>query len=145
MFAIERRWMNGVMEGWAPGVAVDWSAGVERFLERASAKGRLGVRVGLLLALTAPLWLWGRLRAATSLRAEERARLLDQMLSHRFFFVRELTLLLKLVGCMALFAASDLRAKSGYDPAEVAASPRRRSGRQLKVLAPSDDALEEVA
>lgn len=136
MFAIERTWTDAVMEGWAPGRGVDWAAGVQRFLERASAKGRLGVRVGVLLAITAPFWLWGRLRSARSLSVEDRSRLLDEMLRHRFFFVREMTLLLKLVGCMALFAVTDLREKSGYDP-----TPRQRSGaRSLHVLAASGSA-----
>lgn len=140
--------MSGFAPVGGPGLAprageVDWDLGVARFLERASTKGRLGVRVGLLLVVTAPLWLWGRLRSGASLAAEERARLLDAMLSHRFFFVRELTLLLKLVACMALFRVEDVRARSGYDPAPAERAPRVQKKLALPVV--QAPAVREVA
>ncbi|MBX3273352.1 MAG: hypothetical protein KF729_24020 [Sandaracinaceae bacterium] len=128
------RWAAVVMSGFVvaggPGLAVapgeiDWLGGTRDFLERASAKGRLGVRVGLLLAMSAPLWCWGRLTTAARLSPEERARLLAELLSHRVFFVRELMLLLKLVACMALLRPAAVRARTGYDrPAPAARGER---------------------
>lgn len=118
------RWAAVVLSGFvvagAPGLAIeageiDWLGGTRDFLEKASPKGRLGVRVGLLLAMTAPFWMWGRLTTAARLAPEERARLLAALLEHRVFFVRELTLLLKLVGCMALLRPATVRARTGYD------------------------------
>lgn len=136
MFAFERRWAAAVMGGFAPpggeGLAptageVDWAESVERFLERANVKGRLGVRLGLLIAVTAPLWLWGRVRSAASLPGEERARLLDALLSHRVYAVRELALLLKLVACMALFRVPAMRERTGYDPVSVGGASGMRA------------------
>lgn len=65
--------------------------------------------------MTAPLWMWGKLRTAAGLGEAERARLLAAMLEHRVFFVRELTLLLKLVACMAMLRPAAVRAQTGYD------------------------------
>lgn len=124
MLAMEERWVETVMSGFAvadgSGLApragqIDWLSGARDFLERASMQGRLGVRLGVLLVMSAPLWLWGRLRSAATLSAVERAQLLDELLEHRVFAIRELTLLLKLVSCMALFRDASLRARSTYD------------------------------
>lgn len=104
----------------APG-EIDWLGGTRDFLEKASPKGRLGVRLGLLIAMTAPLWRWGRLTTAARLSEEDRARLLAELLEHRVYFVRELTLLLKLVGCMALLRPAAVRARTGYDRPVAAA------------------------
>ena len=60
----------------------------------------------------------GAMRAsAARLSPEERARLLDALLAHRFYAIRELALLLKLVACMTLFRSTRLRAATGFDPA----------------------------
>jgi len=99
------RWAPYVLAGFAL-AEIDWDRGVRDFLEKASPKGRLGVRIGLLIAMTAPLWMWGRPSTARGLRGEDRGRLLHELLEHRIFFVRELTLLLKLVACMAMLRAS---------------------------------------
>ena len=118
------RWSAVILGGFtvdaADGLAadpgqVDWERGARDFLERANLEGRLGVYAGMWIAMTAPLWLWGRLRSAAGLEPVERARLLAELLSHRVFFVRELTLLLKLVACMAFFRDPAIRARSGYD------------------------------
>ena len=94
---------------------IDWVGGTRDFLEKASPKGRLGVRVGMLIVMTAPLWMWGRLRTAASLDATERAELLSQLLCHRIYIVRELTVLLKLVACMSLLRPASVRAQTAYD------------------------------
>lgn len=103
-------------EGLAPDPGqIDWERGATDFLERANLKGRLGVYLGMWIAMSAPLWRWGRFATAASLAPEARARLLSELLSHRIFFVRELTLLLKLVACMAFFRDPTIRARSAYD------------------------------
>ena len=112
-------------EGLAPDPGqIDWRRAALDFLERANLRGRLGVHIGMLIAMAAPLWLWGRFQTAASLVPVERARLLAELLSHRIFFVRELTLLLKLVACMAFFRDPAIRARSAYDrPASKALLP----------------------
>ena len=63
------RWAAVILSGFVvsgvPGLTtapgeIDWLGGTRSFLEKASPKGRLGVRVGLFLAMTAPIWSWGR-------------------------------------------------------------------------------------
>lgn len=123
MTGIERRWTGLVLSsfvGSGEGFAVregevDYVAGARRFMEAASDKACLGLRVAIVMVMTAPLWMWGRLSSLSGLTREERSELLDQMLRHRVFFVRELCLLLKLVACMAIFRSAEARARTGYD------------------------------
>lgn len=103
---------------------VDWAAGLARFMATASDKARLGIRVAFLIVVTAPVWALGRFSRFSRLSPDDRAALLDRLLAHRFFFVRELCLLLKLIACLAIFRSGEARARTGYDPAE-APSKRR--------------------
>lgn len=102
---------------------VDWALGLSRFMATASDKARLGIRVAFLIVVTAPVWALGRFVRFSRLSGPERAALLDRLLSHRFFFVRELCLLLKLIACLAIFRSGEARARTGYDPME---RPKRR-------------------
>ena len=109
-------------EGLAPDPGqIDWRQGALDFLEKANLKGRLGVHVGMVIVMTAPLWLWGRFATAASLGPTERARLLSELLRHRVFLVRELALLLKLVACMTFFRDPAIRARSAYNRPKVKA------------------------
>jgi hypothetical protein len=126
MLAIERDWARVVLSGFAgsdrgfvPG-EVDYFYAARRFTQAGSQKAALGLRFAVLMAMTAPLWMWGKLRTLKSYAPEERSRLLDEMLRHRIFFVRELCLLLKLVACMAIFRSSEARARAGYDRPKAA-------------------------
>jgi hypothetical protein len=101
---------------------VDYVEGLRRFMATASDKACLGIRVAFLLVVTSPLWAMGRFARFSRLSATDRAALMDRLLSHRFFFVRELCLLLKLIACMAIFRVEGTRARTSYDPA-----PRKRS------------------
>jgi hypothetical protein len=114
MLAIERSWATLVLSSFAgsshafrAGGDVDYFAAAARFMDAASEKACLGLRLAVLIAVTAPFWMWGRLRALSSFSPEERSRLLDELLRHRIFFVRELVLLLKLVACMAIFRSAE--------------------------------------
>lgn len=143
MGGLERTWTELVLSSFAGADAgltvrpdeVDYAASTQRFLSAASDKARLGLRVGLFLAVTAPVWMWGRLGGLGSLPPEERSRLLDEMLRHRVFFVRELCLLLKLVACFAIFRSSAVRARSGFDRPDVAVGGAADK-RALTVLRP---------
>jgi hypothetical protein len=125
MFAFERRWAHSILEAYAPydtpsGLApqrgeVDYVRTLTRIMAASQQRAALGLRVGIWIAVFAPIWLWGRLRLATSLAMEERARLLGQLLSHRFFLVRELALLLKLGASFALMGTAAVRARTRYD------------------------------
>lgn len=122
MLAIERKWARVVLssfagssEGFVPDDDVDYVDAALKFTRAGSEKAALGLRFAVFMVVTAPLWTWGRLRRLSSLSAEERSRLMDELLRHRFFFVRELVLLLKLVACMAIFRSAEARARSTYD------------------------------
>lgn len=121
MLAIERDWTRVVLSSFAGSregfraEGVDYFYAAKRFMEAGSQKAAIGLRFAVFLATTAPLWMWGKLRTLKSFSPEERSRLMDEMLRHRVFFVRELCLLLKLVACMAIFRSSEARARSGYD------------------------------
>ncbi|HEY8430351.1 MAG TPA: hypothetical protein VIL20_18350 [Sandaracinaceae bacterium] len=129
MTGIEREWTGLVLSSFAGSSAgltvdegeVDYVASALRFTSAASRKACLGLRVAIVMVMTAPLWMWGRLTSLRGLTREERSDLLDQMLRHRVFFVRELCLLLKLVACMAIFRSPAMREKSGFD------APSKRS------------------
>jgi hypothetical protein len=125
MYAFERRWAHSILEAYAPydtpsGLSpqrgeVDYVRALSRMMAASQKRAALGLRVGIWIAVFAPIWLWGRLRLATSLAIEERARLLAQLLAHRLFLVRELVLLLKLGASFALMGTAAVRARSGYD------------------------------
>lgn len=126
MIAVEQRWTRLVLSSFAGSSAgftvredeVDYLAGAQRFMSAASEKACLGLRLAVVLVMTAPLWLWGRFTSLASLAPEERSRLMDELSHHRFFPVRELCLLLKLVACMAIFRSPAARARSGFDRPE---------------------------
>lgn len=122
--AIERSWASVILPSFAgaPSGAlvaspseVDYPAAFERFMGKATPKARFGIRVALLLVMSAPLWLTFRPRSFRSLDPEARSALLDRLLEHPIFFVRELCLLVKLAACMAIFRSHEARARSGYD------------------------------
>jgi hypothetical protein len=113
---------------------VDWAGGLERFLKTASDKARLGIAVSLVAFFFAPFFVLGRFRTLARSSAEERAAAMERVLDHRFFLVREMALLVKLVACMAMFRVGALRDRTNYDDPghdTTKSSPRI----QLRVLA----------
>lgn len=126
MTGLERRWMRVVLSSFAGSSAgftvrdeeVDYVAAAERFMSEASEKACLGLRLAVLMVMTAPLWMWGRMKSLSGLAPDARSELLDELLRHRFFAVRELCLLLKLVACMGIFRSGAARARTGFDRPE---------------------------
>ncbi len=156
MLAMERRWAAAVLEGFAPvggaGLApaegeADYLGAMEQMMRASTRKAAFGLRVALWIAALAPVWLLGKLHTLGSMSREGRAEILARLLAHRVFLVRELTLLLKLSACMALFARPSLRERSNYDRGlgldyEAVESSGERSRVHLDVVAGSS---EEVA
>ncbi|NOY93833.1 MAG: hypothetical protein GXP55_21840 [Deltaproteobacteria bacterium] len=122
---LERRLLEATLAGFAPeGAAtglsplpgeIDWGATFHGMADASNGQARLGMRAAIWLAGLAPVWLERRPRTLLSLSAEERVALLERLLSHRSFAVRELTLLLKLQAAFALLGSATARARSGYD------------------------------
>jgi hypothetical protein len=94
---------------------VDWIGGLERFLKTASDKARLGIAVSLVAFFFSPLFVLGRFHTLAKSSNQERAAAMERLLDHRFFLVREMALLVKLVACMAMFRVTSLRERTGYD------------------------------
>jgi hypothetical protein len=131
MFSFEQRWTHIVMTGFAgssdgfrPDDDVDYVDGAKRFMSAASDKACLGLRFAVVLALTSPIWMCGRMSTLTGLSPVDRSLVLDRMGRHSVFFVRELCLLLKLVACMAIFRSAAARERSGFDRQEERVSLR---------------------
>jgi len=154
MLAFERRWAEAVLAGFAPpdgpGLApavgsVDYVGTVQRMMDASTRIAAWGLRIAIWIAALSPMWLLGRLRTVRTLRPAERAEALDRLLQHRFRMVRELTLLLKLSACMALFRVPALRKRSHYDRPEEGTGVEE-SGERLRVRLPvtDDDAKERT-
>ena len=137
MIGLERRWAKDVLSGFAATPAddvgvdtdvtdprprlvpqpgeVDFLEAYEGMIQNGTFLSGIGMRVALTFAALSPLWLTGRLTRFGSLSGDDRAALLDQLLHHPVFLIAELTLLLKLCACMALFRSASVRARSSYD------------------------------
>jgi hypothetical protein len=132
MLGFEDRWAQATLEAYAPYGAdglsptigeVDYLGWFETMRVKAPFLAGLGLRLAIWLIALSPMWHLGRARLFASLPILDRAALLDRLLVHRFFAIRELSLLLKIQASMALFATPTVRARSGYDRARRAARP----------------------
>ncbi len=139
MTALERRWAVDLLSAFAPvggtGLAplegeVDYLGVLETMRRRATRLAALGLRAAIWLLALAPLWHRRSLRTISALPQVARAALLSELLVHRAFVVRELSLLLKLCASMALLGTLSVRARSGYD--DVHGAPTNQSGLRRK-------------
>ncbi len=153
MLAFERRWAVSVLEGFAPvegpGLApaegeVDYLGAMTEMRRAGTRIAAMGFRIALWLTAISPILVEGRLRLLPSLDRPARAALLDKLLSHRVFLVRELCLLMKLCACMALFRVPSLRVRSQYDAEEETGDAFESGPRERVPLRRARDA-EEVA
>lgn len=124
MFGFEERWVTQVLGAFTPsdgeGLAprpgeVDYVAAFARMRAAAGPKASFGFRVALWHAALAPHWHWRGRASIGSLSEARRAALLSELLTHRFFVPRELTLMLKVAASMALMKSATVRARTGYD------------------------------
>lgn len=139
MTALERRWAVDLLSAFAPvggtGLApldgeVDYLGVLETMHRNATRLAALGLRAAIWLLALAPIWTGRSLRTISGLPRAARASLLAELLVHRTFAVRELSLLLKLCASMALLGTRSVRARSGYD--DVHGSPANKSGMRRK-------------
>ena len=148
---IERRWLEAIMEGFAPpgsGDAehlapepgeVDYVGTFELLNGAGGPKVRYGVRAAVMLIASSPLWAQLRPTFIDRLDADERVSLLGDLLEHPLQIVRELTLLMKVQASMALLREPTVRARSRYDAGRSAGTPVRL---RMKERVPS---VQEVA
>jgi hypothetical protein len=121
--SFEKRWAVAVMEGFAPagnrGLSpepgeIDYLGSLLAMARASTPLARTGLRLALWLTALAPLWMLGRFRSVVTLSANERAALLERLMAHPLYLLRELGIYLKLATCMALFARRSLRDRSNY-------------------------------
>lgn len=120
LFSFERRWLRALCEAMLPGgVRQDLpGAGdvpLERFFDEFTAtvplQAALGVRAFTWLLTFAPVpW---KLRTFGGLRPADQLRLLEGMETSRFYAVREIPGLLKLVACLAWASQPDVQRALG--------------------------------
>lgn len=117
-------WATIVLSSFAPvgsdGIArrddeVDWSDTWRRFAAGLSSKARAGALLAVVIAFTSPVWALGRFATLGMLSAARRAEAMDALLRHPIHLVRELTLMLKVCACFALFRSEAVRSRTGYD------------------------------
>jgi hypothetical protein len=125
---------------------VDYLRSVLRMMRASTGMARLGIHLGLFIAMWAPLWMCGRLRTMAGTAMHERSEIIGKLLRHRVFFVRELMLLLKIGASMALLGTPSVRARSRYDRRRDPQPETRREGpRMLPVLGARRSPTEKVA
>lgn len=125
----ERRWTETILAAfagdrrvglYAEPDEVDYLGTMAQVLRVSTPKVTWAMRLAVWLVQSAPLWCLGHWRGFTALDRDERAALLDRLLEHRWFAVRELTGLLKLAASIALLRVPEVRQRSGYDRSSAA-------------------------
>lgn len=151
MTRLERRWARAVLAAFAPPqgqglrprpAEVDYLHTLQRMRGQATPLAAFGLRLGVWLIALSPLWACGKLCTMAGLPAQRRAGLLSELLRHRSFVVRELTLLLKFVAAMALLGTPSVRERSGYDNVQAAA--KMESGVRRRLPLHTDAKSEEA-
>ncbi len=125
LLKIERRFVQAVLEGYAPSTSteglvplegeVDYVTAFETIADASTDRARIGVRAGLWIIALAPLWLGVAFATMAGLPVQKRAAIIDRMLASNAFLVRELALLIKISAAFALMGTASVRARSNYD------------------------------
>jgi hypothetical protein len=122
MLPCERRWAVGILRSFArignePSPITDaaYLAGYDALRIRARVVARIGLRLAVWVVAVSPLFLGRKGRFFGALDTEDRTRILEELLVHRFHPVREAAFVLKCAACLALFRDGEFRAQSGYD------------------------------
>jgi hypothetical protein len=117
MFDFERRWLGSILEDLVPGAArIPISRFVDDLLAHAPREFLLGLRLCTWLLMLCPAFVLGRLASYRGLAAEERLRVHARLRESRFYLLRELPLLFKMVGCLAYCGLPEVQAQLGISP-----------------------------
>lgn len=134
LFRFERRWTRELFNTMVPGGThpdVPEGAGdlgadevLDDFYRRATVLGAIGYRGGLWLMWLLPPVVLGKLRTFKRLGPSERDDYIRAMRSSRFYIVRQLTFLLKLVACTGYLAHPRVREAYGTYQRDAADLPQ---------------------
>ena len=133
MIELEKQFVDAVLGAFAVGGSpiaprpgeVDYVGTIETLVTHSNPVGRIGVYGALWLVATGPMWLWRRPETILALTPDDRARLVEELVNHEQFAVREMALLMKIQAGMAIMGTASVRARTDYD---VPRSPKRRLG-----------------
>lgn len=150
MTGMELRWGADILSAFAPAVTAEggprttkdhYLAALTALATGATPKAAWGLRLAIWTVTLCPPLLVRRFRLFGQLTPGAAAAVLERLLAHRWFALRELTLLLKFAAAMALLGDPAARAHSGYDAIELAEAEDTGVRRRLPVVA-SEDAPE---
>lgn len=113
---------------------VDLEPPLTRLLGAAPWRAVLGVRLALLVAQIAPLFVLRRTAPLSRLAAADRARVMGALLASPFYAVRQLALLLKMLGAFVVGCMPDVRAElvpGRAIPVPLESGPRLVDARSL--------------
>jgi hypothetical protein len=128
--------MVTILEGFAPpqnaglsprDATPDWARTIDLMMDAGTPLAMFGLYAAFFIALVAPIFTIGTPKLMTGLDVQARSEVLDAMLKSKIFFVRELSMLLKIAASMALLGCEPIRAQSHYDDA----TPERRRDRRI--------------
>ncbi len=124
MFSWEKRWLRAVLEAFAPDptdvlalgeTPIDYLDAFLTVKRSSTPRARLGLHLALWLVALSPMWLCRTRQSMAQLPLHERAQMLERLLTHPRYIVRELTTLLKLIACIAIWNVDSIRARSGCE------------------------------
>lgn len=144
IFSVEKRWSCSVAEALFADERVR-DAHDRRlptlltFFEAGNAQGLWAFRFGLLLITFSPWWTFQGLRIFPTLPLEKRSAMLNALLEHRFYAVRELVFMVKMSISMMLLGDAQIRARTHYDTQTWEREPVHQSGsrKKLRLVRPS--------
>jgi hypothetical protein len=147
LLPFERRWAGALLEAFAPpggpGLApepgeVDYVAGMQRMLGSFTKRAALGLRAALWIGALAPIWMGARLSSIARVPLARRTEIVQRLLVHRLFLVRELMFLLKTVASFALLGTPSVRERSNYDRGVQPVWPERPTPRHALPTVPAE-------
>src|SRR5205823_5104292 len=117
-------WAGVIGEAFFAVPCADMGPGLARILLKSPWWAALFVRLALWLVYVSPVWMRGRPRSFAALAEEEREGLLEDLLLHRVYVVREAAAILKLFLCMVALGNQQALSRIGaYDLSGQEARP----------------------
>jgi hypothetical protein len=120
--SIERRWLCSIFATILPTSEADLSPSatdlpMERFVadlnRSAPSDFNLGLRVALWVVMLSPPFMLGRLHTFAGLSADERLAVLRRLAASEIYLLREVPLLLKMIGCLGYCGAPEVQSRLG--------------------------------
>ena len=122
MTSLERRWLCAIFDTILPASAAGFTPAPSdvplevffRDLERSAPSDfNLGLRVAVWVVMLAPPFTVRRMRPFTSLDSAERLAVVERLAASKVYLLREIPLLLKMVGCLGYCGVPEVQSGLG--------------------------------